>query len=162
MFFLCFLCCLFLSQLIQLILSHLTIPDLCQLAQTCKLLHQHCYDPLQYVQLSLQPYWAGLNDASLEHLHARCAHVQWLNLSWTGNRGYITMQGFSRLVLMSFSNKIHPRVVPSMLNISVCQCWSATTTLIIWSWCSKQWPLSWLLPVMQGSTFNLYNFCSAN
>ncbi|XP_051880596.1 F-box/LRR-repeat protein 4 [Pristis pectinata] len=85
-------------ELIQLILSHLTVPDLCQLAQTCKLLHQHCYDPLQYVQLSLQPYWAGLNDASLEHLQSRCALVQWLNMSWTGNRGSITMQGFSRFM----------------------------------------------------------------
>ncbi|XP_069743229.1 F-box/LRR-repeat protein 4 isoform X2 [Narcine bancroftii] len=85
-------------ELIQLILSHLTVPDLCQLAQTCKLLHQHCYDPLQYVQLSLQPYWAGLNDASLEHLQSRCTLVQWLNLSWTGNRGSITVQGFSRFM----------------------------------------------------------------
>ncbi|GCB66234.1 F-box/LRR-repeat protein 4 isoform X1 [Scyliorhinus torazame] len=85
-------------ELIQLILSHLTVPDLCQLAQTCKLLHQHCYDPLQYVQLSLQPYWTGLDDTSLEHLQSRCAHVQCLNLSWTGNRGSISMQGFSRFM----------------------------------------------------------------
>ncbi|XP_059837349.1 F-box/LRR-repeat protein 4 isoform X2 [Hypanus sabinus] len=85
-------------ELIQLILSHLTVPDLCQLAQTCKLLHQHCYDPLQYVQLSLQPYWAGLDDSSLQHLESRCALVQWLNLSWTGNRGSISMQGFSRFM----------------------------------------------------------------
>ncbi|GCC24203.1 F-box/LRR-repeat protein 4 isoform X1 [Chiloscyllium punctatum] len=85
-------------ELIQLILSHLTVPDLCQLAQTCKLLYQHCYDPLQYVQLSLQPYWAGLNDGSLEHLQSRCALVQFLNLSWTGNRGSISTQGFRRFM----------------------------------------------------------------
>ncbi|KAK1895558.1 F-box/LRR-repeat protein 4 [Dissostichus eleginoides] len=47
-------------ELIQLILSHLTLPDLCRLAQSCKLLHQHCCDPLQYTQLSLQPYWGRL------------------------------------------------------------------------------------------------------
>lgn len=83
-------------QLIQLILSHLTLPDLGRLAQSCKLLHQHCCDPLQYTQLSLQPYWARLNDASLGHLQSRCTLLQRLNLSWTGNRGALTLTGFSR------------------------------------------------------------------
>uniref|UniRef100_A0A3P9LLH5 F-box and leucine-rich repeat protein 4 n=1 Tax=Oryzias latipes TaxID=8090 RepID=A0A3P9LLH5_ORYLA len=82
-------------ELIQLILSHLTLPDLCRLAQTCKLLHQHCCDPLQYTQLSLQPYWSRLNDASLGHLQSRCTLLQRLNLSWTGNRGAFTLTGFS-------------------------------------------------------------------
>ncbi|KAF7226183.1 F-box/LRR-repeat protein 4 [Nothobranchius furzeri] len=82
-------------ELIQLILSHLTLPDLCCLAQTCKLLHQHCCDPLQYTQLSLQPYWARLSDASLGHLQSRCTLLQRLNLSWTGNRGALTLTGFS-------------------------------------------------------------------
>ncbi|XP_024861045.1 F-box/LRR-repeat protein 4 isoform X2 [Kryptolebias marmoratus] len=82
-------------ELIQLILSHLTLPDLCRLAQTCKLLHQHCCDPLQYTQLSLQPYWARLSDASLGHLQSRCTLLQRLNLSWTGNRGALTLTGFS-------------------------------------------------------------------
>lgn len=86
----------FLLQLIQLIISHLALPDLCRLAQTCKLLYQHCCDPLQYTHLSLQPYWATLTDASLEYLLPRCTLVQWLNLSWTGNRGFITTSGFSR------------------------------------------------------------------
>ncbi|XP_072264777.1 F-box/LRR-repeat protein 4 [Pyxicephalus adspersus] len=85
-------------ELIQLIISHLALPDLCRLAQTCKLLYQHCCDPLQYTQLSLQPYWATLNDASLEYLLPRCTLVQWLNLSWTGNRGFISTSGFSRLL----------------------------------------------------------------
>ncbi|KAF7665976.1 hypothetical protein LDENG_00125670 [Lucifuga dentata] len=85
-------------ELIQLILSHLTLPDLCRLAQSCKLLHQHCCDPLQYTQLSLQPYWAWLSDASLGHLQSRCTLLQrlnLLNLSWTGNRGALTVTGFS-------------------------------------------------------------------
>lgn len=85
-------------ELIQLIVNHLTLPDLCRLAQTCKLLNQHCCDPLQYIHLNLQPYWAKLNDTSLEFLQARCTLVQWLNLSWTGNRGFISVSGFSRLV----------------------------------------------------------------
>lgn len=87
---------IFHPQLIQLILSHLTLPDLSRLAQSCKLLHQHCCDPLQYTQLSLQPYWARLNDASLGHLQSRCTLLQRLNLSWTGNRGALTLTGFSR------------------------------------------------------------------
>ncbi|KAF3691569.1 F-box/LRR-repeat protein 4 F-box and leucine-rich repeat protein 4 [Channa argus] len=82
-------------ELIQLILSHLTLPDLCRLAQSCKLLHQHCCDPLQYTQLSLQPYWSRLSDASLGHLQSRCTLLQRLNLSWTGNRGALTLNGFS-------------------------------------------------------------------
>ncbi|XP_051054534.1 F-box/LRR-repeat protein 4 isoform X2 [Phodopus roborovskii] len=85
-------------ELIQLILNHLSLPDLCRLAQTCRLLHQHCYDPLQYIHLNLQPYWAKLDDTSLEFLQARCALVQWLNLSWTGNRGSISVSGFSRFL----------------------------------------------------------------
>ncbi|XP_028636697.1 F-box/LRR-repeat protein 4 isoform X3 [Grammomys surdaster] len=82
-------------ELIQLILNHLSLPDLCRLAQTCRLLHQHCCDPLQYIHLNLQPYWAKLDDTSLELLQARCVLVQWLNLSWTGNRGFISVSGFS-------------------------------------------------------------------
>ncbi|NXS17023.1 FBXL4 protein, partial [Mystacornis crossleyi] len=85
-------------SLIQLILSHLTVPDLCRLAQTCKLLYQHCCDPLQYIHLSLQPYWARINDTSLEYLQSRCTLIQWLNLSWTGNRGAISVSGFSRFL----------------------------------------------------------------
>ncbi|XP_060242046.1 F-box/LRR-repeat protein 4 isoform X2 [Meriones unguiculatus] len=85
-------------ELIQLILNHLSLPDLCRLAQTCRLLHQHCCDPLQYIHLNLQPYWAKLDDTSLEYLQARCALVQWLNLSWTGNRGFISVSGFSRFL----------------------------------------------------------------
>lgn len=85
-------------ELIQLILNHLSLPDLCRLAQTCRLLHQHCCDPLQYIHLNLQPYWAKLDDTSLEFLQARCALVQWLNLSWTGNRGFISVSGFSRFL----------------------------------------------------------------
>ncbi|MGH0154780.1 UNVERIFIED_CONTAM: hypothetical protein FKN15_005048 [Acipenser sinensis] len=86
-------------ELIQLLLDHLTLPDLCRLAQTCKLLYQHCCDPLQYIQLSLQPYWARVNDSALDHLQSRCTLIQRLNLSWSGNRGAITLAGFCRLTV---------------------------------------------------------------
>ncbi|XP_073077034.1 F-box/LRR-repeat protein 4 isoform X4 [Manis javanica] len=93
-------------ELIQLILNHLTLPDLCRLSQTCRLLNQHCCDPLQYIHLNLQPYWAKLNDTSLEFLQARCALVQWLNLSWTGNRGFISVAGFSRFLMVCGSQLV--------------------------------------------------------
>ncbi|XP_042795355.1 F-box/LRR-repeat protein 4 isoform X2 [Panthera leo] len=99
-------------ELIQLILNHLTLPDLCRLAQTCKLLNQHCCDPLQYIHLNLQPYWAKLSDTSLEFLQARCTLVQWLNLSWTGNRGFISVAGFSRFLKdlnLSSCDKLPPQ-----------------------------------------------------
>ncbi|XP_066558685.1 F-box/LRR-repeat protein 4 isoform X3 [Amia ocellicauda] len=82
------------AELIQLIVSHLTLPDLCRLAQTSKLLYQHCCDPLQYIQLSLQCYWSRLTDASLECLQSRCTLIQRLNMSWCGNKGAITITGF--------------------------------------------------------------------
>lgn len=82
-------------ELVQLILSHLTLPELCRVAQSCKLLQQHCCDPLQYTSLSLQPHWARLSDASLQHLQSRCSLLQRLNLSWTGNRGALSLSGFS-------------------------------------------------------------------
>ncbi|XP_053507569.1 F-box/LRR-repeat protein 4 isoform X1 [Ictalurus furcatus] len=85
-------------ELIQLIVSHLAVPDLCRLAQSCKLLQRHCYDPLQYIQLSLQPYWFSLNDLSLVHLQSRCAVLQRLNMSWTGNRGAVTASGFCSFI----------------------------------------------------------------
>lgn len=85
-------------ELIQLIVSHLTLPDLCRLAQSCKLLQQHCCDPLQYIQLSLQPYWARLTDTSLGYLQNRCTLIQRLNLSWIGNRGAVTSTGFCSFV----------------------------------------------------------------
>ncbi|XP_065537260.1 F-box/LRR-repeat protein 4 isoform X2 [Lathamus discolor] len=54
--------------------------------------------PYEYIHLSLQPYWARINDTSLEYLQSRCTLIQWLNLSWTGNRGAISVSGFSRFL----------------------------------------------------------------
>ncbi|MBN3284043.1 FBXL4 protein, partial [Polyodon spathula] len=88
----------FIGMLNANLINHLTIPDLCRLAQTCKLLYQHCCDPLQYIQLSLQPYWARVNDAALDHLQSRCTLIQRLNLSWSGNRGAISVPGFCRFL----------------------------------------------------------------
>ncbi|EPY74757.1 F-box and leucine-rich repeat protein 4 isoform 2-like protein, partial [Camelus ferus] len=109
-------------ELIQLILNHLTLPDLCRLAQTCKLLNQHCCDPLQYLHLNLQPYWAKLNDTSLEFLQARCTLVQWLNLSWTGNRGFISVAGFSSHFLNETCLEIISEMCPNLQDLNLSSC----------------------------------------
>ena len=44
-----------------MILSYLDHQSLCKLAATCKLIHSHCYDSLQYTDLNLQPYWTQVN-----------------------------------------------------------------------------------------------------
>ncbi|XP_053143635.1 F-box/LRR-repeat protein 4 isoform X2 [Hemicordylus capensis] len=54
--------------------------------------------PYEYIHLSLQPYWARINDTALEYLQSRCILVQWLNLSWIGNRGTISVSAFSRFL----------------------------------------------------------------
>ncbi|XP_052032110.1 F-box/LRR-repeat protein 4 [Apodemus sylvaticus] len=115
-------------ELIQLILNHLSLPDLCRLAQTCRLLHQHCCDPLQYIHLNLQPYWAKLDDTSLEFLQARCALVQWLNLSWTGNRGFISVSGFSRFLQVCGSELVR-------LELSCCHFLNDTCLEVISEMC---------------------------
>ncbi|CAK7310160.1 F-box/LRR-repeat protein 4 [Vulpes lagopus] len=133
-------------ELIQLILNHLTLPDLCRLAQTCKLLNQHCCDPLQYIHLNLQPYWAKLNDTSLEFLQARCTLVQWLNLSWTGNRGFISVAGFSRFL--------------KDLNLSSCDKLPPQAFNHIAKLCSLKRLVLYRTKVEQTALLSILNFCS--
>ncbi|XP_055289174.1 F-box/LRR-repeat protein 4 [Moschus berezovskii] len=166
-------------ELIQLILNHLTLPDLCRLAQTCKLLNQHCCDPLQYIHLNLQPYWAKLNDTSLEFLQARCTLVQWLNLSWTGNRGFISVAGFSRFLKVCgselvrlelscshFLNETCLEIISEMcpnlqdLNLSSCdklppQAFSHITKL-----CGLKRLVLYRTKVEQTALLSILNFCS--
>uniref|UniRef100_A0A8C6DI30 F-box/LRR-repeat protein 4 n=1 Tax=Moschus moschiferus TaxID=68415 RepID=A0A8C6DI30_MOSMO len=166
-------------ELIQLILNHLTLPDLCRLAQTCKLLNQHCCDPLQYIHLNLQPYWAKLNDTSLEFLQARCTLVQWLNLSWTGNRGFISIAGFSRFLKVCgselvrlelscshFLNETCLEIISEMcpnlqdLNLSSCdklppQAFSHITKL-----CGLKRLVLYRTKVEQTALLSILNFCS--
>uniref|UniRef100_A0A8C0Q4U4 F-box and leucine rich repeat protein 4 n=1 Tax=Canis lupus familiaris TaxID=9615 RepID=A0A8C0Q4U4_CANLF len=133
-------------ELIQLILNHLTLPDLCRLAQTCKLLNQHCCDPLQYIHLNLQPYWAKLNDTSLEFLQARCTLVQWLNLSWTGNRGFISVAGFSRFL--------------KDLNLSSCDKLPPQAFNHIAKLCGLKRLVLYRTKVEQTALLSILNFCS--
>ncbi|XP_017655261.1 F-box/LRR-repeat protein 4 isoform X3 [Nannospalax galili] len=166
-------------ELIQLILNHLSLPDLCRLAQTCKLLNQHCCDPLQYIHLNLQPYWAKLNDASLEFLQARCALVQWLNLSWTGNRGFISVLGFSRFLRVCgselvrlelscshFLNESCLEVISEMcphlqdLNLSSCDKLPPQAFNHIAKLCSLKRLVLYRTKVEQTALLSILNFCS--
>ncbi|KAM7171670.1 F-box/LRR-repeat protein 4 isoform 2-T2 [Macrochelys suwanniensis] len=166
-------------ELIQLILSHLTVPDLCRLAQTCKLLYQHCCDPLQYIHLSLQPYWARINDTSLEYLLSRCTLVQWLNLSWTGNRGAISVSGFSRFLKVCgselvrlelacghFLNETCLEVIAEMcpnlqeLNLSSCDKLPPQAFNHIAKVCSLKRLILYRTKVEQTALLSILNFCS--
>ncbi|XP_065256724.1 F-box/LRR-repeat protein 4 [Emys orbicularis] len=166
-------------ELIQLILSHLTVPDLCRLAQTCKLLHQHCCDPLQYIHLSLQPYWARINDTSLEYLLSRCTLIQWLNLSWTGNRGAISVSGFSRFLKVCgselvrlelacghFLNETCLEVIAEMcpnlqeLNLSSCDKLPPQAFNHIAKVCSLKRLILYRTKVEQTALLSILNFCS--
>ncbi|XP_038250598.1 F-box/LRR-repeat protein 4 isoform X2 [Dermochelys coriacea] len=166
-------------ELIQLIVSHLTVPDLCRLAQTCKLLYQHCCDPLQYIHLSLQPYWARINDTSLEYLLSRCTLVQWLNLSWTGNRGAISVSGFSRFLKVCgselvrlelacghFLNETCLEVIAEMcpnlqeLNLSSCDKLPPQAFIHIAKACSLKRLILYRTKVEQTALLSILNFCS--
>ncbi|XP_008163096.1 F-box/LRR-repeat protein 4 isoform X1 [Trachemys scripta elegans] len=166
-------------ELIQLILSHLTVPDLCRLAQTCKLLYQHCCDPLQYIHLSLQPYWARINDTSLEYLLSRCTLIQWLNLSWTGNRGAISVSGFSRFLKVCgselvrlelacghFLNETCLEVIAEMcpnlqeLNLSSCDKLPPQAFNHIAKVCSLKRLILYRTKVEQTALLSILNFCS--
>uniref|UniRef100_A0A8C2NV78 F-box and leucine rich repeat protein 4 n=1 Tax=Capra hircus TaxID=9925 RepID=A0A8C2NV78_CAPHI len=166
-------------ELIQLILNHLTLPDLCRLAQTCKLLNQHCCDPLQYIHLNLQPYWAKLNDTSLEFLQARCTLVQWLNLSWTGNRGFISVAGFSRFLKVCgselvrlelscshFLNETCLEIISEMcpnlqdLNLSSCDKLPPQAFSHIAKLCGLKRLVLYRTKVEQTALLSILNFCS--
>ncbi|XP_064614547.1 F-box/LRR-repeat protein 4-like [Liolophura sinensis] len=86
------------EEVIQLILSYLDTVSLCRLAQTCKLLRTHCYDPMQFTELNLKPFWAQVNDNAMMSLQSRCSHCQKLDLSWTGNHGLISSKGIEGLL----------------------------------------------------------------
>uniref|UniRef100_A0A8C4WY87 F-box domain-containing protein n=1 Tax=Eptatretus burgeri TaxID=7764 RepID=A0A8C4WY87_EPTBU len=100
-------------EIIELILSHLTLPELCCLAQCSRTQRDCCYNPALYKHLDLKPFWPSLCEEDLPapppppppppppiHLRAlkpRLTHVRSLGLSWTGNNGR-----FSPMVLKNF------------------------------------------------------------
>ncbi|XP_067648958.1 F-box/LRR-repeat protein 4-like [Haliotis asinina] len=86
------------EEVIQLILSYLDTPSICCASQTCKLLRQHCYDPLLYTEVNLQPHWPQVSDEVLDSLQCRCYMIQRLNLSWCGKNGPISTTALTRFL----------------------------------------------------------------
>uniref|UniRef100_A0A8C4RC04 F-box and leucine-rich repeat protein 4 n=1 Tax=Eptatretus burgeri TaxID=7764 RepID=A0A8C4RC04_EPTBU len=84
-------------ELIEVILSYLTLPELCRLAQSSRTLRDYCYDPFMYKHLDLKPFWPSLCEEDLLALKSRLTHARSLGLSWTGNKG-----SFSPTVLENF------------------------------------------------------------
>uniref|UniRef100_UPI00358F227D F-box/LRR-repeat protein 4-like n=1 Tax=Myxine glutinosa TaxID=7769 RepID=UPI00358F227D len=86
-----------LRQLIDIIFSFLTLPELCCLAQSSQTMQNYCYDPLIYKHLDLKPFWPALCEEDLLALRPRLTLARSLGLSWTGNNG-----SFSHAVLGNF------------------------------------------------------------
>ena len=74
-------------EIIEMILSHLTLPELCCLAQCSHTLRDCCYNPSMYKHLDLKPFWPSLYEEDLLALKPRLTHARSLSLSWTGNDG---------------------------------------------------------------------------
>uniref|UniRef100_A0A8C4NEJ8 F-box and leucine rich repeat protein 4 n=1 Tax=Eptatretus burgeri TaxID=7764 RepID=A0A8C4NEJ8_EPTBU len=81
-------------EIIELILSHLTLPELCCLAQCSRTLRDCCCNPSMYKHLDLKPFWPSLYEEDLLALKPRLTHARSLGLSWTGNDGRFSPTSF--------------------------------------------------------------------
>ncbi|KAH9520123.1 F-box and leucine-rich repeat protein 4 [Bulinus truncatus] len=82
------------KEIIHLILSYLDVRDLCRLAQTCRHLKMHCYDPYLHTDLNLQPFWTQISSSRLLLIAHKCQRLQRLNLSWSGRGGLMSKVHF--------------------------------------------------------------------
>ncbi|KAK6166348.1 hypothetical protein SNE40_023067 [Patella caerulea] len=114
------------GEIIQLILEFLDIPDLCNLAQTCRLLRKHCSDSLLYTELNLQPHWTQIRDSTLNSLKSTCSceFLQRLNLAWCGKGGILTNCGLSNFLPVC-SNTL------TYIGLACCQFVDSTTLKIV-------------------------------
>ncbi|KAK3745545.1 hypothetical protein QZH41_012454 [Actinostola sp. cb2023] len=102
------------SEVIHLIFLYLQFDDILRVAATCRLFFRHCYDPVWYKELDLQPYWSMTSDVTLEGLRNRCGNTEKLNLSWCGP--YCAV---SSLVFMQFLETSCQKLV--CLRLSACK-----------------------------------------
>ena len=95
-----------------MISSHLDLRSLVQLSSTCRFLRDLCLHPSQFVSLNLQPYWNGVNDASIEEFfRARCVQTRYLSLAWSQSIG---TSSFTALMETCADRLLH-------LNLNCCQ-----------------------------------------
>ncbi|XP_005104613.1 F-box/LRR-repeat protein 4 [Aplysia californica] len=137
------------KELIHFILKYLDITDLCRLAQTCSLLRDHCYDPLLYIDLNLQPYWNLVSNASLDALSQRCERLQRLNLSWLGKGGLIYSDHLAYF--------LHDCQDLQTLELTACKIMDSNTLALIVSNCRnlQELNLSSCVNIEDFSTFNV-------
>ncbi|XP_031551802.1 F-box/LRR-repeat protein 4-like [Actinia tenebrosa] len=86
------------NEVVHLVFMYLGFHDLTRAAATCRLFLRHCYDPVWYKELDLQPYWTVMNDVALRGLCSRCTNTEKLNLSWCGPYGAITAKGINQFL----------------------------------------------------------------
>uniref|UniRef100_A0A8C4QCT6 F-box and leucine-rich repeat protein 4 n=1 Tax=Eptatretus burgeri TaxID=7764 RepID=A0A8C4QCT6_EPTBU len=94
-------------EIIEIILSHLTLPELCCLAQcsrTLRTLRNYCYNPSMYKHLDLKPFWPSLCEQDLLALKPRLTCARSLGLSWTGNDGRFSTTWSEHLLHLELAN----------------------------------------------------------
>ncbi|XP_048580350.1 F-box/LRR-repeat protein 4 isoform X2 [Nematostella vectensis] len=91
------------SEVCHFIFTYLELTDLIKAACTCKLFFLHCYDPVWFKELDLQPYWTLLqiSDTALAGIQSRCTGTEKLSLAWAGPYGAVTAAGFENFLLSS-------------------------------------------------------------
>ncbi|XP_067138506.1 F-box/LRR-repeat protein 4 isoform X2 [Centruroides vittatus] len=82
------------SEVFNVILSYLDLMSLCIAARVSRLFYKHCYDPTLYTGLELKLYWNKVTSDMLYGLKNRCSSLQYLNLSWCGNKGKLNPASF--------------------------------------------------------------------
>uniref|UniRef100_A0A8C4QI18 F-box and leucine-rich repeat protein 4 n=1 Tax=Eptatretus burgeri TaxID=7764 RepID=A0A8C4QI18_EPTBU len=91
-------------EIIEIILSHLTLPELCRLAQCSRTLRDCCYNPSMYRHLDLKPFWPSLCEEDLLSLKPRLTCARSLGLSWTGNDGRFSPTWSEHLLHLELAN----------------------------------------------------------
>ncbi|XP_029800443.1 F-box/LRR-repeat protein 4 isoform X3 [Suricata suricatta] len=123
----------------------------------------------------------GPNNGYFDKLpyEARCTLVQWLNLSWTGNRGFISVAGFSRFLKVCgselvrlelscshFLNETCLEIISEMcpnlqdLNLSSCDKLPPQAFNHIAKLCSLKRLVLYRTKVEQTALLSILNFCS--
>ncbi|KAK7109402.1 F-box/LRR-repeat protein 4-like isoform X1 [Littorina saxatilis] len=118
------------GEVIVMILAYLDFPSLARVAQTCRLLKEHAYDHILYLEMNLQPIWHMVSNTTLDGLSRRCQHLQRLNLSWCGKSGTIKGSAFKRFLSSCASSLV-------TLQLSCCSFINKDTMLHISRFCPQ-------------------------
>ena len=99
-------------DVLLLIFSRLDLRSLTQLSSTCRYFHELCLHPSQFLSLDLQPYWNGVNNASIDDFFQyRCSQTRHLSLAWSKSIG---LASFTALLTACSDHLLQ-------LNLACCQ-----------------------------------------